>query len=759
MVDVLFEEDADGANAWETAFTSTSAGTSQVDQDGWILPTPPTLLGPVSATAVDPNVIDVDALAATAFQASITTDSDSDDEIPTEGLDDDGFLLPNWAMDNSAIQECLLAWGLTGARLVLQRGDEKSLLQQVLSKLGVEVSPVQFSWHYRKIVQSVASATTLLPLAKRLRGDHLPSGLQGIKIQDQFWANARLKSKQDLEVPILFLIPPKGQRRNRLMAMSSQLTKSDFENMEKQKYFSQMIKLYEIGEAPIVNIALRTANPTKIFIGSFGDTRASTLRQYTRSLTAFQSWCQMGRSKPWPDHVSIVLEYIHVRTEEPCAPSIPQVFIKALAWFEKAGAFESERRFANNVIVQKTVDYSCEMLSAGIAPPKKAPRPPFALIAALELYVCDSGKPIAKRAKAFQLLIKTFCSLREDDVQNLAPKQFRFFDGILVNTLKRTKTSGPTKRVKELPVCLSADTGITDKPWLTTGLGILQSIGDDDRDFFLPNFTADLEGGKPGRLSYANSAALGQRLLSEITLPEFSEGKWTSTDKKLIPSALAAAFTEHGPRAFMPTILAELEVEKSQKDFVGRWSPTGSDDYTRSYRAVVKRLQKLAILAVRSLDPRLGQGDILERLTIFGETLELVDLPGHIQYLVENMELFQLSLKRASEADFAIVEEAEIPVLANPALIQQTTDSVDQSCKRQLTRIPQARDCKFLIIYSQGRRFARLHRTDSSCPWAYTLVRDCEETNNPKPVQYNARCKICFQNADSDTSNSEEEVN
>ena len=73
-----------------------------------------------------------------------------------------------------------------------------------------------------------------------------------------------------------------------------------------------------------------------------------------------------------------------------------------------------------------------------------------------------------------------------------------------------------------------------------------------------------------------------------------------------------------------------------------------------------------------------------------------------------------------------------------------------------MNRIDKARDCKFLIIFSQGRRFARLHKVDSSCPWVCTQVKDCEEVDEALPHLYNARCKICFPVIESDSSNSEE---
>jgi hypothetical protein len=727
-----------------------------VDPYGWIIA--------LASAPVDPPPSAVQPEPSAAVHIDIAgsdvSNSGSAPEVPEEGLDDDGYLLPNWAMDETGICECLNSLGLAGPRLALQKGDEATLLRQILHHLGVEVCPFQFEWHRKRLVWAVHLAEAGQPLAKRLRGDFLPYSLEGLRIQEQCYAKQLENQKAIPVAPTLFMVPRKGERRRRQLAVASQLSKQELDLLESQKHVLQVIKLFELSSAPIVAIAAVTANPAQIFRGALGDTRTGTLRQYVRALTAFQNWHFTSTGTAWPESVSQILVYIHIRTEEPCAPSIPQVFIKSLSWFEKAGAFEPERRFGNHPLVQKTVDYSCEMLSVGIAPPKKAPRPPAALIAALEIYVCDEGKAEGLRAKAFQLLVKTYCALREDDAQNLAPSQFRFFSGILVNTLRRTKTSGPTKRVKELPVCLAADVGITDLPWLTKGLELVKSMGDDQRDHFLTNYTKDFTSSKPGRLSYANSAALGQRVLSEVKLPIFHEGSWLQSDTNLIPAVFSAAFTEHGPRAFMPTVLAELEIEKSRRDYVGRWSPTGSDDYTRSYRAVVKRLQQDAIKAIKGGDQRLGEGDIVERLTLFGEQLEIPDLNGHIQKFVENIEAFKRCLKEAAEYPFEEVEIVEPALLPNPVELKAIDDAVKLSAKKHLARIPQARSGKFLIIYSQGRRFARLHKSDSTCPWAYTIVRDCEELDSPKPTQYNARCKMCFPNleASSDTSNSEEEL-
>ena len=40
----------------------------------------------------------------------------------------------------------------------------------------------------------------------------------------------------------------------------------------------------------------------------------------------------------------------------------------------------------------------------------------------------------------------------------------------------------------------------------------------------------------------------------------------------------------------MPSIFASMGVPKSERDPLGRWSPSGSDDYVRTYRALISNL-------------------------------------------------------------------------------------------------------------------------------------------------------------------------
>ena len=159
-----------------------------------------------------------------------------------------------------------------------------------------------------------------------------------------------------------------------------------------------------------------------------------------------------------------------------------------------------------------------------------------------------------------------------------------------------------------------------------------------------------------------------------------------------------------------------------------------------------------AVAAIRAGDGRLDEGDVLERLGEFGERLEVSDLSAQLAWVKESCRSFKLALAIAvAEQELEDpVTEVEQPI--NLVQASQEEGAVNpEAFRRQLTRIEFTRTKKYLIIYSQGRKFARLHCTVSKCPWVHTLVKDCEERDSVVPSNYNARCKICFPNVETDS--------
>ena len=88
--------------------------------------------------------------------------------------------------------------------------------------------------------------------------------------------------------------------------------------------------------------------------------------------------------------------------------------------------------------------------------------------------------------------------------------------------------------------------------------------------------------------------------MRELRVPVYADGGWKAGDKRAIPTSLESLFTEHSGRNMVPSVAVYVEDDKSKRDCLGRWRPTGSDDYTRTYRSVVTQIQLKVASTLRS---------------------------------------------------------------------------------------------------------------------------------------------------------------
>ena len=78
----------------------------------------------------------------------------------------------------------------------------------------------------------------------------------------------------------------------------------------------------------------------------------------------------------------------------------------------------------------------------------------------------DPGHAIGWRVWAWAKLLKVWGSLRWSELQAIIPAELALVEGRLVTTLRRTKTSGPNRRVRELPVAISEHAFFVKSSWL-----------------------------------------------------------------------------------------------------------------------------------------------------------------------------------------------------------------------------------------------------------------------------------------------------
>ena len=119
--------------------------------------------------------------------------------------------------------------------------------------------------------------------------------------------------------------------------------------------------------------------------------------------------------------------------------------------------------------------------------------------------------------------------------------------------LRETKTFGPTKQVKELPVCVTEKAFFANPDWLKVGFDLLKSYVCYPRDCLVPRLKSDGELGR-SIAGYGDALVATAGILSKIGLPPVVQDCWT----------------EHSERAALPTRLSVLETPLAHKDILGR---------------------------------------------------------------------------------------------------------------------------------------------------------------------------------------------
>jgi hypothetical protein len=364
------------------------------------------------------------------------------------------------------------------------------------------------------------------------------------------------------------------------------------------------------------------------------------------------------------------------------------------------------------------------------------------MVAALETHVADEDQPFGMRILAWARLLKVFGVLRWDDLQRLRPKDLALRTSGLTGRLTQTKTSGAGKRVRDLPLHVPRCAFVARSDWLEVGFGLWSGLPDPDRDFFLPRVKGDLVSFYDGPASSADLATLGTLLLSELRVPVAASWSGGGGEEKcagtevLIPTALLMGWTGHSERATLPSLFAAMGVPKAERDPLGRWSPSGSDDYVRTYKALVK-----------------GLAGKLRRIIEDGTAFEAADEEDALEDVISFIS--QKAGGPCEAADAAVVvlkaaaghlyrglacEPSEKPKVSTPEVEKAALEEASKLAAADQDEDP------YIIVMSGRGRFLRLHRSDG-CWRAQGKIFQSYETypDDPVPSQlYTSYCHDCW---------------
>ena len=219
------------------------------------------------------------------------------------------------------------------------------------------------------------------------------------------------------------------------------------------------------------------------------------------------------------------------------------------------------------------------------------------MVLAAELAVVDDNAGGVHRVFAF-LLLMVWCGLRVDDVQWLDRASFILNDLGFRAYLRRSKTTGPGKKVRDLPVFIHRQASLSGKDWLATGLNhFLEMMSMQPACSCLgkPEPSGAAFSGK--FLDNSDFNSWMKQTLAQLRAPVRHGGAWRLSDALLVPEVSLDMWSGHSARHNLTSWAAALGVDEEKRNYLGRWEAgKGSADvYVVTARQIILDTQLLVL--------------------------------------------------------------------------------------------------------------------------------------------------------------------
>ena len=612
--------------------------------------------------------------------------------------------------------------GLTGKKLeVFEVTDAGDIAFQLCSSIGL-VYESRYGWW---VASWIRDAKASEPMQKRLRGEHTmdplhPDQLQIVRaLEGQPSGSRVLLHRHEDWMP--------RPLRSRALGGDQGHARQRAEDELKEKWARELMNEMVRVHAPALKELEVCVDPSRLPLALAGKTRASTLRRYVKSWRDWLNWLQGSRGGLEHAAPGAFCEYLFHRFDEPCGSTVPTFIVKAVAWFERTAMLPAVERVADSQVVYGVRDHVVEVLSRKAPPMRRAPRYPAVLFEAFENVVLDERRCVGFRIIACVKLIKLWGTLRYDDIQKIVPKELKYTWGRLSTVLRITKTSGPGKRIQELPVVITERAYVRSSDWIKVGFDLLRRAAPFDRDYLLPKMTGDMNFFVQRMATYNDICSYSATLRR---LVELKRGAGP-----LLPEVLSSFWTEHSERSTIPTGLAIVGCAKSERDMLGRWKPEGSDTYIRSYAGVVRRLQDrfARVLRLEDRSSLLDENDIVEGAQAWlqersqqPESWEIVE--RDLARLGEGILMGpQFETQKDEEEDLG---DEEVNLLEDPG-----PGAEDQGLQR----------ARYVVV-NVSKNCKRLHKAAGGCWMGRSRVfkSSVEFETKPEESEFTHVCRVCW---------------
>lgn len=359
-------------------------------------------------------------------------------------------------------------------------------------------------------------------------------------------------------------------------------------------------------EFPAAGLISSSLAPERLMNRFAGGKRVGTLQGKLSGFEAMKIWMQQNYGKVFPSREIELIDYVLDKASEPCGPSVPGTILSTVGFFETIGGRPASDRVSSASAVKAIV--SEVQLGLTAAHPKikrKAHQFPSSMVAAWEIMICDKDIYDVVRLTIWEQLIMVWASLRTGDTSGTHQDGLTMVLGTLHGEITCSKTTGAGKLVGMVKFNISPDAWLVMPGWLEEGwdLFVKHRSG---LSFMLALPLADFTGFSSQEPTFAQRTAAMRKLILDTGRPVYKDaeqngfGVWSMSPPDFMLLGSQTFWSGHSARCTVPTWAAALQYTKEERNYLGRWCPSESDEYVRNAEAISCRIQGAVATRMRS---------------------------------------------------------------------------------------------------------------------------------------------------------------
>eukprot|EP00435_Cladocopium_sp_Y103_P022295 s1532_g5.t1 len=355
------------------------------------------------------------------------------------------------------------------------------------------------------------------------------------------------------------------------------------------------------------------------------------------------------------------------------------------------------------------------------------------------------------RGYAWYRLLKVWGAMRFHDTLGVDFSSIKVDEYGLQCTLKRTKTTGPGKRVSLVKVFVGFDAWLMEKNWLSEGWKLWKAMAAENmtqnRDYFMQLPRKGLETAQNRMASYSAASSMSQALFKVLEVPGSGE--------HLLEAGSSTVWSEHSERVTLRTWAGAAGLPEDVCKRLGRWTPTVDQSYDRSVRMQVVAAQEFI---ADFLKRNMGRADPLDEEGVINEVCRKLRDRGLDRRVLE-IQASKLTTFRATGAPpvrkgwsvgarvpVGIEEEPQVMQRFSPEFISESEGEEDLFREADEPAENQTRMGHYVVSVVGKSKTRTLHRVGDCFRQPGVHYRDfeCFGDEVPGPSHYHRSCKSCF---------------